>query len=328
MNTRSGRFAGACGAFTTSLLLAGGQNVACAATVQQATDFKSLAESDLLVLGPVERVEREKFQVQVLGQSIDLPAYLRSVDISHFTNKMVAVYGSIKQDGTLQVRYVSELSAVSYVPGATELYLKGVVTTVDHSSALARLGALSIEYSGALHTLRSEDVESGKVVSFSGLKFSGVDALYADNGVATAASQSGSDKIIAASQSGSDKIIAASQSGSDKIIAASQSGSDRIIAARQSGSDRIVAASQSGSDRIIAARQSGSDKIIAASQSGSDKIIAASQSGSDKIIAASQSGSDKIISASQSGSDKIIAASQSGSDMMVATFAASQRGRD
>ncbi len=71
---------------------------------------------------------------------------------------MVAVYGSLGGDGSLKIEEVHQLTTSNYVPGATQLYLKGRVTSVDYANAVARIGSLSVNYTGALHTLAAESL--------------------------------------------------------------------------------------------------------------------------------------------------------------------------
>ena len=301
MKTRLGRAAASFAAFSvfTPVIIAWPQATSFASGLAlTATNFGSIAASDLLVLGPVEQVDIKNSQIRVLGQLALAPATQRGMLSETLVGRMVAVYGEINSDGSLRVSGLTELGSVDYVPGATELYVKGVVSAVNHANATVRLGSLWINYSGALHTLNADDIAAGKVVALSGLQFANAGSLYADKGIVSAAKptgQAGSDSI---GQAGSDSI---GQAGSDKSIAskpAGQAGSDSI---GQAGSDLI-------SDKSIASKpagQAGSDSI---GQAGSDLI---GQAGSDKRIAskpAGQAGSDSI---GQAGSDLI---GQAGSD--------------
>jgi hypothetical protein len=294
-------------AVSAALLGAVPHSAALAATpVQSAATFQSLANSDLLLSGPVDQVIAKSFQIRLLGQAVILPATQHQLATDGIIGRMVAVYGSVASNGSLKVSQVSLLNT-EYVPGSTPLFIKGLVTSIDQVNAVAKLGSISISYSGALHTLVADEVALGKVVSFGGVEFAGSTKFFADNGVvATLVGQSGSDL---AGQSGSDLV---GQSGSDRVSASKvlgQSGSDLV---GQSGSDRVSASKvlgQSGSDL---AGQSGSDLV---GQSGSDRVSASKvlgQSGSDL---AGQSGSDLV---GQSGSDRVSARKvlgQSGSDL-------------
>src|ERR1700688_4218113 len=116
-----------------------------------AAEFQAVANSDLLLLGPVELVEPSKARVQVLGQWIPLSQTQISQSFVGLVGHVVAVYGSIAPDGSFEVAAVREQNSVDYVPGATQLYLKGPISALDALHATARIGSLSVSYSGALH---------------------------------------------------------------------------------------------------------------------------------------------------------------------------------
>ena len=221
MKIKVDRIAGAICAFAISLFIVGSypQNVAIGATPDA---FRSLSESDLLILGVVDRVDASKREFEVLGQLIAYPANQRAVAIESLIGHVVAVFGAVNANGSIDVRSVRELPSVNYVAGATQLYLKGIVASVDTVNGTAKVGSLSINYAGALHTLAATDLVPGRVASFSGLAFSGSPKFYADNGFVHGVTglQSvniGSDKL---GQTGSDKL---GQTGSDKL---GQTGSD------------------------------------------------------------------------------------------------------
>src|SRR6266436_5039539 len=254
-----------------------------------AAEFQTIASSDLLLLGPVDLVEPSKARVQVLGQWISFSQTQISQSPNHLIGHVIAVYGSIAPDGSFEVAAVREQDSIDYVPGATHLYLKGSISALDTLRGTARIGSLSVNYSSALHSLVAEDLAVGTVVSFSGLRYSENNKLYADNGlvhraanVAQPMGQTGSG-INALGQTGSG-IKAAGQTGSG-INALGQTGSG-INALGQTGSG-INALGQTGSG-IKAAGQTGSG-VNALGQTGSG-IKAAGQTGSG-INALGQTGS-------------------------------------
>ena len=259
MKNKLGRMAAnfAAIAISTTAIIAWPQAISFATgSVLTATNFRSVAAGDLLVMGPVEQVDTKTSQVRVLGQLVLAPTTQRSIVSEALVGKVVAVYGVISADGSLKISGITELSSVDYVAGATELYVKGVVSAVNHANTTVRIGSLWVDYSGALHTLNADDIAAGKVIALSGLEFAKAGNVYADNGLVSAskpAGQAGSDSI---GQAGSDLI---GQAGSDKSIAskpAGQAGSDSI---GQAGSDLI---GQAGSDKSIASKPAG--------QAGSD----------------------------------------------------------
>jgi hypothetical protein len=312
------RITSVCGVAAMMAVPLAAPNTSLAAAANAATTFQVLTATDVLALGPVERVDISKLQIQVLGQAIAIPA-AQSAGLAGLVGQMVEVHGSVNPDGTLRATKVSAITAYSFVPGSTQLYLKGAISSVDEVNAVARIGSLSIKYAGALHTLSNNSLATGQLASFSGVEYLGIAGFYADNGrvvgsLATPLSQEGSDKVSPLSQEGSDKAKPLSQEGSDKAKPLSQEGSDKAKPLSQEGSDKVSPLSQEGSDKVSPLSQEGSDKVSPLSQEGSDKVNPLSQEGSDKAQPFSQEGSDKVSPRSQEGSDKAQPLSQEGSD--------------
>src|ERR1700722_20771981 len=63
-----------------------------------AADFRAIADSDLLALGPVDLVDTSKARVQVMGQWIPVGRTQISQDL---VGHVLAVYGSVSADGSL-----------------------------------------------------------------------------------------------------------------------------------------------------------------------------------------------------------------------------------
>src|SRR5277367_4061185 len=95
-----------------------------------AAEFQALANSDLLVLGPVDLAEPSKARVQILGQWIPL-AQSQLSQSEGLVGHVLAAYGSVTADGSLEVTAVREQSSSDYVAGATHLYLKGSIAALD-----------------------------------------------------------------------------------------------------------------------------------------------------------------------------------------------------
>jgi hypothetical protein len=62
---------------------------------------------------------------------------------------LVSVFGSISGAGTIQASEVS-ISPDSYVPGATEVSVTGIPSSVDLLSGTARIGELTVDYTPSL----------------------------------------------------------------------------------------------------------------------------------------------------------------------------------
>ena len=214
--------------------------------------------SDLDVLGVVESTSSSA--VTVSGQSVRLTAGTKITSAaggSPAKGALVAVYGTINSDGTISASEVSVL-AHQYVAGATTLYVRGVVKSVNAAVATAKVGNLSVDFSSSLAS-GSSSISAGSVAEFAGLQTSG-SVLYASkSGVVKPAGIGGSDSIKAAGIGGSDLIQAAGIGGSDLVKAAGIGGSDLVKAAGIGGSDVIKAAGIGGSDLIKAAGIGGSD---------------------------------------------------------------------
>ena len=224
-------------------------------------EFQALANSDLLVLGPVDLVEPSKAQVQILGQWIPVSKSQIPQGVEGLVGHVLAVYGSVATDGSLEVATVREQDSVNYVPGAIHLYIKAPISALDSTHGTARIGSLSVSYTNALHTLVAEDLSVGAVVSFSGLQFAGNNELYADNALVHNASNTVDTKALGQTGSGIDAL---GQTGSG-IKALGQTGSG-IKALGQTGSG-VKALGQTGSG-IKALGQTGSG-IKALGQTGS-----------------------------------------------------------
>ena len=224
-------------------------------------DFQVLANSDLLVLGPVDLAEPSKARVQILGQWIPVSNSQISQGVEGLVGHVLAVYGSVAADGSFEIATVREQDTANYVPGATHLYLKASISSLDSTHGTARIGSLLVSYTNALHTLVAEDLSVGAVVSFSGLQFAGNNELYADNGLVHHAPNAADTKTLGQTGSG---VSALGQTGSG-VKALGQTGSG-VSAMGQTGSG-IKALGQTGSG-VSALGQTGSG-IKALGQTGS-----------------------------------------------------------
>ncbi len=295
-------------------------SVSAAALAPNSTaEFQAIAESNLLVLGPVDAVEPSKAQVRVLGQWIPVSENQVSQNLDGLVGHLLAVYGSIAPDGTFEVATVSEQNSIEYVPGATHLYLKGSISAVDLLHGTARIGSLAVSYSGALHTLIAEDLSVGAVVSFSGLQFAGSSKLFADNGLVhqinlgptgsgtSALGQTGSGGVHTLGQTGSG-TSALGQTGSG-TSALGQTGSGGVHTLGQTGSG-TSALGQTGSGGVHTLGQTGSG-TSALGQTGSGGVHTLGQTGSG-TSALGQTGSGTS-ALGQTGSGGVHTLGQTGS---------------
>src|ERR1700679_3394587 len=65
-------------------------------------EFQALANSDLLVLGPVDLTEPSKAQVQILGQWIPVSKSQIPQGVEGLVGHVLAVYGSVATESSLE----------------------------------------------------------------------------------------------------------------------------------------------------------------------------------------------------------------------------------
>jgi hypothetical protein len=78
----------------------------------------------------------------------------------------VSVEGSIVSSGWLYADAVS-VSGTLYVPGASEVFVTGLLTSVDAAAGTAQMGGLTIDYTSSLG---NGDGPRGSVWSFAGVR--------------------------------------------------------------------------------------------------------------------------------------------------------------
>ncbi|MHB8722418.1 MAG: hypothetical protein ACYDAH_13640, partial [Steroidobacteraceae bacterium] len=240
-------------------------------------EFQAIAESNLLVLGPVDAVEPSKAEVRVLGQWIPVSEDQVSQNLDGLVGHLLAVYGSIASNGTFEIATVREQNSIEYVPGATHLYLKGSISALDVLHGTARIGSLAVSYSGALHTLIAEDLSVGAIVSFSGLQFAGSSKLFADNGLVHQVNlgQTGSGSVHMVGQTGSG-TSALGQTGSGTSALGQTGSGTSALGQTGSGSSAL---GQTGSGGVHTLGQTGSG-TSALGQTGSGGVHTLGQTGS------------------------------------------------
>ena len=183
---------------------------------------------ELDVLGLVGATDAASGTLTVSGQTVHVTAGTKLISESTgalsalpASGALVAVYGALNSDGTVAASQVTVL-AQSYVAGATTLYVRGVVSSVNPALAKAQVGGLSVDYSASLYNAEAANIKSGSVVEFSGIQTSTGSALYA-----SVAGVGGSDKVVAMGIGGSDKAQTLGIGGSDRVVARGIGGSDR-----------------------------------------------------------------------------------------------------
>ena len=131
-----------------------------AASVSAATSQQQ--QTSLLLVGPVEAVHtKEGFSI-VLGQKI--PAVQLAI------GDTVAVFGTTRTDGSLSVTAV-QIKGI-YVPGATEIFLTGVVQQVDTQLGRAVVSGIPIDLTPTLSN-GTLDLFVGDAVQIAGIQPAG-----------------------------------------------------------------------------------------------------------------------------------------------------------
>ena len=136
------------------------------------------ADSNLLLRGPIQAIDAASSRILVLGQWI--PASATQLAASS-VGQVVAVYGSLAASGNYVVSALLHINSIRYVPGATSVFIKGVISSVDPSTGTLRIGPLSVDYTAALSQGSNPLISKGEAVAFRGWEYGGFTALYAQS---------------------------------------------------------------------------------------------------------------------------------------------------
>ena len=119
--------------------------------------------SSMLLAGPVDSVDRVNGVFGSMGQTVMASqAMLSSIRVGDF----VAVQGSVISSGWYYADDVS-VSSQRYVPGATEVFITGMLSSVDRLNGTAQMGNLTIDYTASLG---SSEAPSSAMWSFQGTR--------------------------------------------------------------------------------------------------------------------------------------------------------------
>jgi hypothetical protein len=123
-------------------------------------DILGIDQADVLV-GPIDSIDSLNGYFESMGQSV-----LASSDMLSLLSvgDLVSVQGSIVGPGLLYADSV-EVSSELYVAGATEVYVTGILSSIDASTGTATLGTLRVDYTSSLASGRTP---AGVVWSFRG----------------------------------------------------------------------------------------------------------------------------------------------------------------
>ena len=136
-------------------------------------DILVASGTGLVLAGPVDSIDTESGVFRSLGQAVmashDMLAQMRVGDF-------VAVHGSVVSDGWYYADNVS-VTGQQYVPGATAVFVSGLISSVDRMEGTAQMGGLTIDYTPSLG---STDAPAGGMWSFYGTRPSMDGAMISD----------------------------------------------------------------------------------------------------------------------------------------------------
>ncbi len=102
--------------------------------------------SSVLLAGPVESVDRLNGVFESMGQVVMASQdMLSGMQVGDF----VAVQGSVISSGWYYADAV-DISDHSYVPGATEVFVTGMLSSINPMDGTAQMGGLTIDYTSSL----------------------------------------------------------------------------------------------------------------------------------------------------------------------------------
>jgi len=120
-------------------------------------------DSNGVLAGPVERIDIVNGVFHSMGQIVMASkSMLSAMRVGDF----VTVDGSVVSPGWLYADAIS-VSDITYVPGATKVFVSGMLSAVDFANGTARMGGLTIDYTASLGNGRAP---SGSMWSFAGTR--------------------------------------------------------------------------------------------------------------------------------------------------------------
>jgi hypothetical protein len=125
-------------------------------------DVAGISGGDVLS-GPVDSIDLVNGVFESMGQVVMASqGMLADMHVGDF----VSVAGSVVSPGWLYADDVS-ISTDLYVPGASEVFVTGLLSSVDLAHGTAQIGGLTIDYTSSLSSV---DAPSGAMWSFAGTR--------------------------------------------------------------------------------------------------------------------------------------------------------------
>ena len=142
---------------------AGVQDISTAGVLDISTaGLAEYGESEVLT-GPIESINLEVGSFASMGQTV---AASREMLADLRTGDLVTVEGSVMGPGWLYADRVS-VSSERYVPGATEVFVTGIPTSVNRFTGQVEMGELTVDYTASL---AGGDLRPGTVWTFRGIQ--------------------------------------------------------------------------------------------------------------------------------------------------------------
>ena len=268
-----------------------------------ASELKGTYGAELEVLGAVQRIDVAHYSLIVAGQHVSIAKgtsfSIDGVAVADAaralgmiqSGDLVAVQGEIGAPAKL----ISRLKE-SYVAGATTVYVKGKLTSVDSSVGLAKIGELNVDLTPAMADSKVGNLEVGQVAEVVGMQPSSGGRLLANSIIGT--SKVSPDSIIGTSKVAPDSIIGTSKVSPDSIIGTSKVAPNSIIGTSKVSPDSIIGTSKVAPNSIIGTSKVSPDSIIGTSKVSPDSIIGTSKVSPNSIIGTSKVSPDSIIGTS------------------------------
>ena len=106
----------------------------------------AIDSSSIILAGPIESIDRDIGIFVSLGQSVTIPS---SGFGAHQVGEFVMVSGVVSRAGWIDADFVSA-SDQRYIPGATEILVTGIPSSVNYELGIARIGNLPVDYTPSL----------------------------------------------------------------------------------------------------------------------------------------------------------------------------------
>ncbi len=129
-----------------------------------------------ILAGPVDRIDRVNGVFESMGQVV-----LASQDMlaGMTVGDFVSVEGSVVSPGWLYADTL-DVSSTPYVAGATEVFVTGMLSSVDRIAGTAQIGGLTIDYTPSLS---GGEAPSGTMWSFTGIRPTADGAMLSDRSI-------------------------------------------------------------------------------------------------------------------------------------------------